>query len=508
MPRVWRVDVPMSSELIPRAQAEELLSAGNVDGWRDLRANGRMSESLAGIDLSGVTLNRVDLESLDLSKANLSNAILEYAHLSNANLEGANLEGCSLHKAKLLGAHLSGAILSGANISKARLEKAQMDGAVLTRGSFDGAELNEAIMTKCVAHHATFRGSKLIRTNLQNADLAHAEFVNADLSEANLARSSLLKAEFIGANLSRARLNGCNADGSNFDRSESKGCIFSDSSLKESTFREAKLIEIDAKNADFSEANFNSADLTRSALNQSDFIGADLSLAVLNQANMDGASLCKINASKSMFKETKLRKTDMRGMAVNSGTRFDGAEVNDCQIDRFSLESLNDYGGLTRGDRMSMKIIDDVATLRLSYSGFFQWVHLAALAVFIAPYLAFVSRLWLSARFMRSTQNGIPLWLALARYVFNGGVNWQTGFFPSWSFAFFLFTFVYNIVRGVLLWKTKALEIQESANGLPVNFSLTGRWGIVYRIAWWGFWIQIVVVVLNTLHFFQQIVPV
>ena len=145
-----------------------------------------------------------------------------------------------------------------------------------------------------------------------------------------------------------------------------------------------------------------------------------------------------------------------------------------------------------------------------SCSGFMQWLHAAALIVFLAPYFGFVVRQSLYARFNPPTNgSNISVAEAVFRYVWNGGVNWQEGFSDwTWSFVFFLTAASYNILRGALLWKTKKLEIQQDASGLPAMFSLKDGWcGWAYPLARWMFYVNLVVVLLNTMHFLGQRVP-
>ena len=194
---------------------------------------------------------------------------------------------------------------------------------------------------------------------------------------------------------------------------------------------------------------------------------------------------------------------------VSSATRFDDATVDGCVIERRTLESLTDYGRLTRGQRMTMIIVDAVSQLRASFSGFQMWIHLIALALFLFPYAWFVASQWAHARFGFSATTTIPLWEALLRYILAGGDGWQ----QEWRlrllpFAMFVISCVYNVVRAVLLWKTKGLELQQEASGLPANFSMTGKWWYLYQAARYGLWINFLVVLVHPFHFMNQRVPI
>ncbi len=327
------------------------------------------------------------------------------------NLRGANLSGENLS-----GAHLSGAILSGANLSRAGLVK-----AILADAKLDGANLSGA--------------------NLSEAEIDGADLRSAQLISANLWRAELDRANLKGANLSEAKLD--------------------QASLMETYLSKAILIE-----AILSDAHLNKADLS----------GADLSKANLSGAFLDGAN----------FSGAKLLRTKLGGAVVDRKTDFRGARVFRAEIDRYQLEQLNEYGGLTKGDLMDMDIDDGVVILRASYSGFKQWIHLIALGVFLFPYVWFVVSQWSMAKFISTTQEALPnaqmvfqgadghmpLWKALGNFIYNGGINWQSGPIIHWSFWVFIFMLLYNLLRVTLLWKTKSLEIYQDASGFRARFSL------------------------------------
>jgi hypothetical protein len=157
-----------------------------------------------------------------------------------------------------------------------------------------------------------------------------------------------------------------------------------------------------------------------------------------------------------------------------------------------------------------MRIIDGVATLRASYSGFLQWIHVIALAAFLFPYMAFVTRQWFNSKFVFSNDGAtITLWEALFRFIWNGGQNWQAGWHLAMvPFTAFAFSLAYNVLRGMLLWKTKKLELIQEASGLPAIFSLTGLWGWLYRAAQVGFYCNLFVVAVHTFHFLGQRIPI
>ena len=202
-------------------------------------------------------------------------------------------------------------------------------------------------------------------------------------------------------------------------------------------------------------------------------------------------------------------RANLTGVYVNTGTLFTNAKVDGCTIARHTLECLKDYGGLTPGQRMVMNIVDDVARLRASYSGFQQWAHLIALTLFVFPYAWFLIKSWTHAKFSSADgESTITLFFALIRFIWNGGQNLRDGpSFDLYAVSLFGIALTYNGVRALLLWKTKSLELKQEASGLPAIFSLRGFWGVFFQIARWLFYINLFVVFLHSMYFLGQRIP-
>ncbi len=201
--------------------------------------------------------------------------------------------------------------------------------------------------------------------------------------------------------------------------------------LSKSDLSDADLREADLMDADVSEANLRGTNFSRANLRRSDFTKADLR----------GADLRSNKLTISI-----LQRSDLRGAKFSAVTNLRGADVNGAKINRYDLECLENYGGLTQGDRMEMEIEDGVALLRASYSGFLQWLHLFALVTFLFPYVWFITIQWSKARFLAVPDDTwLPLWKALGLFIFNGGVDWHLGPNMHWSFVAFLFLLAYNI---------------------------------------------------------------
>ena len=243
------------------------------------------------------------------------------------------------------------------------------------------------------------------------------------------------------------------------------------------------------------------ANLKRASLGRADFQGASLIRANLEGARLEGAN----------FESTDLFAANLLGVSVDANTSFAGADVRGCIIDRQTLDLLEDNGGLSIGARSRMDIRDDVADLRLSFSGMRLWLHLFALMAFLFPYLAFIGQRYFEARFFNEAgSETVPLWKAIARYIWNGGQNWQTEFDLHWTFVTFVALCIYNIGRWLLLSKTVELEHRGQVSGLPVPFVLEREpfWNRLVKTMNWLFWIGLIILAFNTAHFLTQEVPI
>lgn len=219
-----------------------------------------------------------------------------------------------------------------------------------------------------------------------------------------------------------------------------------------------------------------------------------------------------------------LNGANLLGAHTNTKTNFTEATVDGCKINRYALECLENYGGLSKGAMMKMTIQDDVAVLRQNYSGYLRVLHLIALLTFLFPYAWFLVSQWGHAAFDARFRNNadadhITLFEALCRYIYNGGVDWQEGFFFSLSFIAFVLTAAFNILRAIMLWKTKTLEFREEVRDFPVEFSLVEpiyghkrlewfTWGALQWITTKALALYLLIVALNAFHFLSMDIAV
>jgi len=285
-----------------------------------------------------------------------------------------------------------------------------------------------------------------------------------------------------GANLQEANLEGANLEGANLDGAKLEG---------------ATLCRANLKGAKLQGANLKGAKLQ----------GADLRGANLQRANLQGADLrgAKLQGAKLLFANCNNVKTD-------SATNFENAYLSACKIDRYNLDKLRSTNpSLTMAVAMDMDITDSLATLRQSFGGFWQWIHLAALAAFLFPYLFFLSKCYMRATFQEISPGAVTTILAeLWRFIQTGGKIPSSGNIEiAWGpFLIFWYALAFNAGRFVLLYKTKTLELEQEARGMSVNFSLTEKWFYFYwgvRIAsYFGY----LFIGFHTYHFLMLEIPI
>lgn len=229
--------------------------------------------------------------------------------------------------------------------------------------------------------------------------------------------------------------------------------------------------------------------------------------ATLSGASMNGCRMQRMDLS-----NCRLVCTDLRRAEMDQTTHFGEASVEGCIIDRYSLECLNNYGGLSVGARMKMDIRDDFEMLNSQYSGFQQWIHLAAILSFLLPYFWFVTVNVINSELTNNPAFSIPLWQAIAQYIYNGGNDWKCGFSFHWSFWLFCGALFYNFIRIALLFKTKKLELIKETSGIPVYFNFREQGHHYLESMYWisknGFPIYLIIVFINSGYFLTRSIPI
>lgn len=336
-------------------------------------------------------------------------------------------------------------------------------------------------------------GVTLDKIDLSGLEMPKVVFAGCSLLTVNLDRATLVGANFSSTNIECVSLRGAVLDMANLNGARLLGTDLWAASCFETNFDGATLSGVKLDGANCSGASF---------------LGAKCDGEMLEGHHYKPLSAIAADVRGANFVQARLNGANFSGAFADGFTRFNKARVEGCTVDRYFLESLRDECGIDKADRLTMNIVDGVATLRMSYSGFLAWVHGIALVAFLFPYVWFAIRQYTVARFMRDdANNAIPLWRAIGQFVWTGGEHWEAGKFNAFPFFLALFCVAYNVLRGVLLWKTKTLELREEARSLPVQFSLTGNWGKAFAAAKYGFLLNLLVIGFHSAHFLTQRVP-
>jgi hypothetical protein len=208
------------------------------------------------------------------------------------------------------------------------------------------------------------------------------------------------------------------------------------------------------------------------------------------------------------FRHATLKSVYFSSATFDYQTRFDGAIIDKVHVDRFNLQCLgDDRGGLTDGQLRKMSIHDDVALLRGQFGGFYGVVYLISLIGFLSPYFWFVAMHWPVTSSTES--NSISLLNALFNFVVSGGDTWRETAYDGWAIFRFTAYALYNLARGLLLYKTNLLETLQKVTGLPAEFSLRKApyWKLIYRTTRYGYWFSFLLAAWNLLAFFMRRIP-
>jgi hypothetical protein len=237
--------------------------------------------------------------------------------------------------------------------------------------------------------------------------------------------------------------------------------------------------------------------------------------AILRGTNLDAAVLDFAN---------------LEAVEIDSQTKANVSSSKRCRVDRYTLEAFDTFEGWKDTiDKVDLRIVDGLARLRSSFSGFWSWIHGIALAVFVFPYAFFLVRNWPGAEPARPSdgEEWTRVIYGLWHYIRSGGDGHGSGEPTAWwAVLIFAFLLVYNGLRFILLWKTKVLELEQEVTGLPARFSLRQRiwevrferawwkwspawtWGGFYRLVKWGFRFNLVVVLVHTVIFLTHWIKV
>jgi uncharacterized protein YjbI with pentapeptide repeats len=184
--------------------------------------------------------------------------------------------------------------------ANARMWRANLEGASLSEADFRGANLREAVLRAANLDHVQAGRANLVSADAKDAVFSGGDFRNADLSFANLAGATLAT-----ANLERATLYSVN-------------------------LQRANLLRADLSHADLRDTKLEEAILSLAMMEQTD----------LSAAKMAGANLTGAQAKGTIFLESDLSRTDLRGAA------FPGAVLRQAKMDGAKIEGADFQGAL------------------------------------------------------------------------------------------------------------------------------------------------------------------
>jgi uncharacterized protein YjbI with pentapeptide repeats len=348
---------------------------------------------------------------------------------------------------------------------------------------------------------------------IKDGNLDGLDLTDYDLSEIHFAQTSFNNANLGKSNIKATVFNHCRGLGTRF-------AIFTDTSFVDCNFSELSLPDqcLDLRGANFRDVtirdtsfkavyarNFTSTKLIFVKCRFENIeIGSNLAGARFEESTFLKSSFKEVDLRGTTFKETILDNVDLQHALVDDDTSFKGAKLGLVKIDRFTLELMGE-GGFSRSQKMRIQITDPVATVRQAFSGIMQYIHLIALLIFLTPYVTFLTKQYEIAAFTPNTWPTITVAKKFWLYLKTGG-TYKALSVENLTIVTFLM--LYNVNRAVLLWKTKLLEIQQESTGLPTNFSLKGAWGISFKVAKYGFYLNLALVGWHTVHFLLMRVPV
>jgi hypothetical protein len=255
------------------------------------------------------------------------------------------------------------------------------------------------------------------------------------------------------------------------------------------------LTRYNLRSLDLTDVNFSRSDLTNV-----DFECSNLDGVIFDDAKLDGANLREVTS----FQDGSLLRIQYSG----STTLPSADRMRGCQIERWVLEDMKSRNNWNDADIRRFTIRDDFAELRTYFGGYSRWVTLAAVVLFMLPYVWFVA--WQSARsYFLQPSDGTRLLAALFHLIWTGGVrSLQDWTWSPLNTLLFTFLIMFNVGRAFLAWKTLKLEEHYSITGLYPRFYLSANLLRLYRFVRWGLLINLAIAFVHTiLHLWQTRIP-
>lgn len=325
--------------------------------------------------------------------------------------------------------------------------------------------------------------TRLFLADLSDTTASNANFRQADLGRAVLSRATLASAQFQGATLIQTVLHNAKLE----------NAVFEKATVSEADFNEARL-----DGASFKEAVAHRTKFQKSTLTNADFSGADLHCALLDGADLSGA--------------------DLRGANLH-GSSLAAARVVGAKITRVGVEDLraDNLAGLRPSQLRDMIVEDGYGELRNYFSGFWTFVHLISIALWLTPIgwivgkslLLSVTPNALQGRFHHMTllAQVWGYWMsgALAPTSSQGQPHYEIEwwFFGTWGLVL-----LYNIARFALVLRVKLWEHGQMITGLYPDVRIKGWLKTAFLVVGILFWANLSIVLIHFVHFLLSEFPV
>jgi hypothetical protein len=252
-------------------------------------------------------------------------------------------------------------------------------------------------------------------------------------------------------------------------------------------------------------------ELFRTVLQEADLSNASVRgvhavRAICVSANFRGADLTDGNWAHADLSYADLRDADLRGCNLSPQTNLKGAQVSGMRIDLQSLRMLGaQRGGLTEGDLATLEISDDQTKLTASFGGFWTTLHVLAFTLFLLPYVIFCIHRYIASWLTNcQVHECVPLRQALGHYIVTGGAGDEIDWL---ALILFFLLLAYNAFRISLVYKARALGLNERASGIRRNFHLAGYWRWAYEGVHILIWINLTLAMVHIYHFLAIPVP-
>ena len=174
-----------------------------------------------------------------------------------------------------------------------------------------------AFLADCDLTHLDLSNCNLRGADLRGTDLSGCRMIGTDLSDAVLVGATIAGAQMLGASLVRADLTNADGTAAVFGRSDLAGAVLFQAKLRRATFAHANLTGADLR----------TADLRNARLREAELCGADLT-----RARMTKTDLTRANVDHTIFRDTDMRRTRLKGLTGYATADWIGVDILDADF--------------------------------------------------------------------------------------------------------------------------------------------------------------------------------